>query len=305
MEFHTKNKGGRSSSWAFQFIKDRYGTEPIPRLSKKEERDLIRKWLNKKDHTALSTLVKSFFQFIVFRATALPYVDETILADLVQEGVAGLHVAINKFDLTRKTRLSSYAVHHIDEHMQTFLNESNVLVQFSDKSLPARLGRVLVFQKNTRGINSRIPTEQLSELARVLGRSEDVTKHLDAYITSSPTISTSLTQKVTTKKGEPGQEIQDTLIDPKPSPEEMCAEKEKDELYRTLVKKLFAKLTKRERDIIRKRIMTEKPITLDVLAKKHDVSPERIRQIEKGAMAKLRAHSKRIKEFRRENVLTL
>ena len=82
--------------------------------------------------------------------------------------------------------------------------------------------------------------------------------------------------------------MMDTLADDEPSPEETYADRELERLRNEALHRGLTQLDTRERDIVTKRYLTDRPKTLSALAKIYGVTAERIRQIESGAIAKLK-----------------
>jgi RNA polymerase sigma-32 factor len=83
-------------------------------------------------------------------------------------------------------------------------------------------------------------------------------------------------------------EMQDWLVDPALDPESLLAEAEDRNGVRTALKDALARLTPRERHIIRARFLAEHPTTLEDLGASFGVSRERIRQIEVRSLQKLK-----------------
>ena len=80
----------------------------------------------------------------------------------------------------------------------------------------------------------------------------------------------------------------DFLVDLTPNQEEALAEKERKDFLHREVRRALEKLNGRERVIIERRIMAEEPATLQELGDLFKISRERVRQIEGGALRKLR-----------------
>ena len=79
-----------------------------PLLSKEQEQSLTKSWKNNKDPKALEKLILSYTKLVIriasqFKHYGLPF------NDLVQEGHIGLLLAIEKFDVTRDLRFSTYS----------------------------------------------------------------------------------------------------------------------------------------------------------------------------------------------------
>ena len=90
--------------------------------------------------------------------------------------------------------------------------------------------------------------------------------------------------------GEDGEEWQDWVVDKNMDQELKIAQQEEMEHRKDLLKDSIKILNDREREILYARRLTENPITLEDLSKKHKISRERIRQIENKAFEKLQKH---------------
>ena len=89
-------------------------------LSKEDERFLINKWQLEKDSTSLNKIVLSHLRLIIsiankFKNYGLP------INELVQEGNIGLMQALDKFDLKRDLRFSTYSSWWIKAAMQAYI----------------------------------------------------------------------------------------------------------------------------------------------------------------------------------------
>ena len=92
-------------------------TMEAPLLEREYEKELARRWLDKKDERALHELIEAHGRLVVriaagFRASGLP------MADLIQEGNIGLMEAADRFDTERDVRFSTYASWWIRLHSQ-------------------------------------------------------------------------------------------------------------------------------------------------------------------------------------------
>ena len=79
----------------------------------------------------------------------------------------------------------------------------------------------------------------------------------------------------------------DFISDTKPNQEEALAHAEVVKYRKTMFAKALYVLNKREKDILFKRRLYEKSITLDDLSKTYNISKERVRQIELNSIKKI------------------
>jgi RNA polymerase primary sigma factor len=203
------------------------------------------------------------------------------LSDLIQEGSIGLMQAVRKFDHRRGCMFSTYAVPWIWQAIDRAVNDQSRMVR-----LPGHVVDELT--KVGRGRNSlaqklgRQPTEK--ELASETGLPCKRIESLSKLSSGGPV-------SLDTPVGEDGSQLGDFIADPailQPE-EEATASLLKEELNKTL-----ESLTPRERRVIELRfgLDDEYSRTLAEAGTELGLTKERIRQIEKEALAKLRHRSR-------------
>ncbi|MEA3279095.1 MAG: sigma factor-like helix-turn-helix DNA-binding protein, partial [Thermodesulfobacteriota bacterium] len=75
--------------------------------------------------------------------------------------------------------------------------------------------------------------------------------------------------------------------------EEQVAKKEMEALLHDKIGEFRKKLTKRELEIFDQRIFSDSPVTLQELGDRYEISRERVRQVEKNILKKMREYFKR------------
>jgi RNA polymerase primary sigma factor len=230
-------------------------------------------------HQATNRMIQANLRLVV--SVAKGHLDWGMpMSDLIQEGSIGLMQAVRKFDHRRGCRFSTYAVPWIWQAIDRAVNDQSRMVRLPGHVVDelTKVGRA----KNSLAQKlGRQPTEE--ELACETGL---LSERVDSLLKMSSGGPASLDTPV----GEDGSELGDFIADPAvlPPEEEATASLLKEELSKTL-----ESLTPRERRVIELRfgLDNEYSRTLAEAGTELGLTKERIRQIEKEALAKLRHRS--------------
>jgi RNA polymerase sigma-32 factor len=255
----------------------------LPTLALEDERQLIRCALENGDPVARERLINAHLKLVISQALRLRHYG-IALADLIQEGSIGLAKALDRFDRSRNVRFSTYAVWWVRAAMQDFILRNWSIVRMGSTSAEKRLFFNLRrlrarLEQNTGSFDTAGLTAALAER---LGIPE---VQVSAYDQRLANRDCSINEPA---GDETGREMQDMLVDEHAGPDELAAESSEaaDRLHR--LRQALAGLSDRERDIIRRRHLSDEPETLEGLGALHGVSKERIRQIESRALGRLR-----------------
>ncbi|MFO7982342.1 MAG: RNA polymerase sigma factor RpoH [Desulfuromonadales bacterium] len=248
-------------------------------LSRREEHDLAVRYRRDGDLDAAQALVCANLRFVV--KIAQEYRNYGLKSlDLIQEGNIGLMMAVKKFDPDRGIRLITYAVWWIRAYMQNFIIKSWSLVKIgttqSQKKLFFKLNQAREAIKQLTG------GEDAAEIARELNVSDTEVNEMSQRMNGHDT---SLDRELL--DGE-GFSLLDTLADERCNQEEFLGRKEEHEQRQSTVESALTVLNDRERRIVEKRILNDSPLTLQEIADDYGISRERVRQLEKNALNKLR-----------------
>ncbi len=243
----------------------------FPVLERDEEYRLAVRYYENKDLDAAHKLVVSNLRFVV--KIAMEYQSYGMrMADLIQEGNIGLMVAVKKFDPYKGYRLISYAVWWIRSHIQAFILKSWSLVKHGGRKLRKKL--FYQFEKTE---------EALSALDGDYIDHEDHRTRPDDGNLYRQDLS------LNTVIGDDGGITHlDMLQDTSPGQEDMVAEREEKEIVKRNLSSALAVLNDRERYVLDKRVMSDIPLSLQVIGDELGLTRERVRQIEKEAIGKLK-----------------
>ena len=256
----------------------------LPLLEQTHEYELASKWKDSKDEAALHELIQAHMRLVV--SFAVKYRNYGLsLGDLIQEGNIGLMKAAQKFEPDRGFRFSTYASWWIRASIQDFLLKHWSIVRIAttskQKSLFFSLRRLK--QKINGTESGNIDYNMAENVASDLNISTTAVINMDSRITQNDS---SLNKKIS-EDGE--DEFLSLLEDENARPDNIVFSKNEINHKKTMVNSAIDSLDERETQIINERHLSEDPKTLEYLGKKLRISKERVRQIEKGAMNKMKS----------------
>jgi RNA polymerase sigma-32 factor len=256
-----------------------------PLLGREEEHALAVRVHRYGDRDAAQQLVLSNLRLVVKIAMEYRRV-WTNLLDLIQEGNVGLLQAIRRFDPERGVKLSSYAAYWIRAYLLKYLIDNIRLVRVgssrAERKLFFQLNRVKReleregFEPEPRLIAERIGVEE-PEVIDMQRRLSQGDLSIDAPVRSD----------------EPdGTRFGEQLASPVRPADEIVGDKAMSESFRQQIDRLRPELDERERMILDQRILAEEPLTLQEVGDHFGLTRERVRQIEKRLVGRLREHLK-------------
>lgn len=252
----------------------------VPMLTQQEEYELATRLREEGDLDAAKRLVMSHLRFVVkiangYMGYGLP------LGDLIQEGNIGLMKAVKRFDPTVGVRLVSFAVHWIKAEIHEFIIRNWRIVKIAT----TKAQRKLFF--NLRSAKKRLgwfTKDEVDHVAETLGVSSKEVLLMESRLNAHDASFDGPDTDDDEAAFAPVHYLEDKSQDPA-----MCLEATDSETQnRNNLIDALSQLDERSKDILTSRWLQEKKSTLHDLAAKYDISAERVRQLEKNAMNKLK-----------------
>jgi RNA polymerase sigma-32 factor len=203
------------------------------------------------------------------------------LGDLIQEGNIGLMKAVRRFDPAQNVRLISFAVHWIRAEIHEYVLRNWRIVKVATTKAQRKLFFNLRKAKKRLGWLNRAEVEAV---ASDLGVTPENVVEMEARLSARDATFDPIVSDDDDTPPAPAAYLADQHADPA---QQIEAIDNADHGKRQLTAAL-AGLDPRSRDIVEKRWLVEPKTTLKELAGVHGVSLERIRQLEKNALGKLR-----------------
>ncbi len=252
----------------------------IPMLSPEEEYHYATRYQDDGDLDSARSLVLAHLRYVV--RVARGYLGYGLpLNDLIQEGNVGLMKAVKRFNPTMGVRLVSFAVHWIKAEIHEFVLRNWRIVKIAT----TKAQRKLFF--NLRQMKSRLgwfTTEEVDAVARDLGVSREEVLRMEQRLNAMDTSFDAPVSDHDELFNAPENYLHDEQSDPA-----LLVEQERHgEQGRENLLQAFEKLDERSQDILQQRWLLDNKATLHDLADKYGVSAERVRQLEKNAIKKLR-----------------
>jgi len=252
-------------------------------LSKDDEINFIKDWQLSKNQKSLNKIVSAHLRLVIsiankFRNYGLP------INELVQEGNVGLMQAVDKFDLDRDVRFSTYSSWWIKAAMQTFILKNWSIVRIgttaAQKSLFFKLKTIMT--KIEKDNDSSFNDYHQQKLAEDIGvKFKDIEDMKGRLSGSDQSLNATFSENSEL-------ELQDLLVDQRASPEQNVILTKDTKTISNLINEALSKLPDREKKIIGARQLSENTVTLQELGKDLGISKERVRQLENRALNKLK-----------------
>ncbi len=254
----------------------------IPMLTPDEERDLAVRLRDQGDMNAARRLVLSHLRFVIriargYLGYGLP------LPDLIQEGSVGLMKAVRRFEPDMGVRLVSFAVHWIRAEIHEYILRNWRIVKVATTKAQRKLFFNLRSAKKRLGWFTR---EEVESVARDLDVKPETVLEMESRLSNQDLAFDGDDSDEDEGPAAPSSYLPDMRMEP-------ASALERQDTMMNRRERLYAALEgldARSKAILQARWLTEKKQTLHELADQFGVSAERIRQIEKNAMQKMRTH---------------
>ena len=254
-------------------------------LTRERERELAIRVREYGDPDAALELVTSNLRLVVKIALEFQRVWMQNLLDLIQEGNIGLMQAVKKFDPYKGVKFSYYASFWIKAYILKFIMDNWRLVKIGTTQGQRKLFFKLKKEKQKLIDEGFDPKPKL--LSDRLGVSEreiiDMDQRLDGWDVSldAPLKNDSDTERI------------EFLSTDSVSAEDRVAQKEMEGLLHEKISEFRSQMSDRELDIFDNRIFSENPVTLQEIGDRYGISRERVRQVEKNVIKKMREYIRR------------
>ena len=229
-------------------------------------------------------LITSHLRLVVkvvakYRGYGLP------VSEMISEGNIGLMYAIDKFEPEKGFRFSTYALWWIKASIQKYILNSWSLVKLGTTAAQKKLFFNLRKIKNQLNLidDRELSCHVLSDIAKSLDVSVQEVTDMNMRLKSHD----GSLNAVIDNGSDSASEWMDFISDSRPNQEESLAYYETLKYRQKMFHKALHVLNPREKDILFKRRIYEKNITLDDLSKMYNISKERVRQIELNSIKKI------------------
>ncbi|MET0066482.1 MAG: RNA polymerase sigma factor RpoH [Candidatus Thiodiazotropha sp.] len=253
----------------------------LPVLSAEEEHDLAVRLRDQKDLQAAQTLITSHIRFVV--RIARNYSGYGLaLPDLVQEGTIGLMKAVKRFDPDMGVRLVSFAVHWIKAEIHEYILKNWRIVKVATTKAQRKLFFNLRSSKKRLGWFSR---EEVDSVAQDLGVKPETVLEMESRLSGQDIAFDGPQQDEDEPvSATPAGYLSDMRMEPASLLEQVDSEAQMKQQLLSAIQGLDP----RSREVLEARWLSDSKATLHELAERFQVSAERIRQIEKNALNKLK-----------------
>ncbi|PCI76572.1 MAG: RNA polymerase sigma factor RpoH [SAR86 cluster bacterium] len=253
----------------------------IAMLTPEQELDLAKQYYYEDNVDAARQLVLAHLRFVVHMSKTYSGYGLS-QADLIQEGNVGLMKAVKRFNPEVGVRLVSFAVHWIKAEMHEYILRNWRIVKIATTKAQRKLFFNLRSSKKRLGW---LNNEEAEAMAQDLGVDAKVVRQMEGRMASYDAAfdADSDSDDEAAYKA-PAYYLEDQASDLATNVEE----DEWEEVTNNSLHSAMSELDDRSKDILNSRWLSDKKATLHELADRYGISAERIRQLEKNAMNKIK-----------------
>jgi RNA polymerase sigma-32 factor len=255
----------------------------IPSLNEEEEKELATDYFENGNVESAKKIVLSYLKFVIKIERGLSGygIDRE---ELVQEGVIGLMKAIKNFDPSMNIRVSTYASDWIRAAMMDYILKNHSSI----KTITTKAHKKVFFNINRyrdeRGIiNDGAREKMSSELGLTLNEVNDSIARLTVRSIGM------LTCDADSDDYASG-DYELNLASDSDGPEDIVVNSAYEEYQNNNLEKAIETLNEREKNILKKRWLSDTKESLHTLSDKYNISCERVRQLESQAMKRIRKY---------------
>ncbi|MDS7929757.1 RNA polymerase sigma factor RpoH [Acinetobacter sp. V102_4] len=253
----------------------------IPILTAEQEKELAERYYYDQDLDAAKMLVMSHLRFVVHIARSyagygLPQ------GDLIQEGNLGLMKAVKRFDPNMGVRLVSFAVHWIKAEIHEYVIRNWRIVKIAT----TKAQRKLFFNlRSLKKSSKKLTLEEAQSIANDLNVTAEQVLEMEGRLTAyDAAFEAQGDDDDDTSHTAPALYLEDNRYDPA----RLVENEDWEEQSTSALHNAMDQLDDRSRNILQRRWLDDDKSTLHELAAEYNVSAERIRQLEKNAMEKIK-----------------
>ncbi|ENX08600.1 MULTISPECIES: RNA polymerase sigma factor RpoH [Acinetobacter] len=254
----------------------------IPILTAEQEKELAERYYYDQDLDAAKMLVMSHLRFVVHIARSyagygLPQ------GDLIQEGNLGLMKAVKRFDPNMGVRLVSFAVHWIKAEIHEYVIRNWRIVKIAT----TKAQRKLFFNlRSLKKSSKKLTLEEAQSIANDLNVTPEQVLEMEGRLTAYDAAfeASGDDDDENSTHVAPALYLEDNRYDPA----RLIENEDYEEQSTSALHEAMEQLDDRSRNILQRRWLDDEKSTLHELAAEYNVSAERIRQLEKNAMEKIK-----------------
>jgi RNA polymerase sigma-32 factor len=263
----------------------------FPLLKPDEEQRLAKRVRDHNDSEAAFRLISSHLRLVVKIAMDFQRRWMQNVLDLIQEGNVGLMRAVNKFDPDKGIKFSYYAAFWIKAYILKFIMDNWRMVKIGTTQTQRKLFYNL--NRERQKLISEGFDPDAAMLSARLGVSEDQVLEMEQRLAAADA---SLDAKISNDSNSATR--MDFLPALGPGLEENLATEQIASLVRGSLKQIMPRLSEKEVYILKKRLLSDEPVTLREIGERYNITRERVRQLETRLLQKLQQHlTTDIKDF--------